>query len=46
MSDFYISNMIVKYTNLKIADIPKELIDLKRIQLKITRELRKKNVNK
>ena len=42
MSDFYISNMIVKYTNLNRTDIPKEIIELKRIQLKITRELRRK----
>jgi hypothetical protein len=42
MSDFYISNMIVKYTKMDRKDVPKELIELKRLQLKITRELRSK----
>lgn len=42
MSDFYISNMIVKYTKMDRKDVTKELIELKRLQLKITRELRSK----
>ncbi len=40
MSDSLIISMIVKYTKIAREDVPPELIDLKRVQLKITRELR------
>jgi post-segregation antitoxin (ccd killing protein) len=43
MSDGYIKERLIKGTNLTAADIPKELIDVKREQLRILRELRKED---
>jgi hypothetical protein len=40
MSDAYLIRKIMQNTTLKSADIPKELIELKRVQLQITRKLR------
>ena len=41
LSDKYVKYLIRKDLNLTSVDIPIELVELKRIQLKITRELRK-----
>jgi len=41
LHDEYIKHLIVKNTSLSYADIPKELIEVKRLQLQIIRELKK-----
>jgi hypothetical protein len=41
LHDFYVIDKIKRGTGLTASEIPQELIELKRIQLKITRELRK-----
>lgn len=40
INDFYIKNLLVKRTSLKHADIPNELVLLKRTQVKIKRYLK------
>jgi len=41
LQDEYIKHLIVKNTSLSYPDIPQELIEIKRLQLKIIRELKK-----
>ena len=40
LSDVYVAKVITERSSLKAADVPPELITLKRIQLQITREIR------
>lgn len=41
LDDYYLKLQIIKGTNLKIKNIPNELVELKRTQLQLHRELRK-----
>lgn len=45
ITDAYLCTMITSKSKLKSCDIPKDLIELKRVQILITRELRKQNGN-
>jgi hypothetical protein len=44
LDDNFIKSQIVQRTKIKRKDIPKDLIELKRVQLLINREIRNKNV--
>ena len=44
LNDNYVRSLFVQKTNIKRKDVPQELIELKRIQILITREIRNKNV--
>jgi len=44
LTDSYVRGMLQKRTQMSGGDLPQELVELKRIQLLITREIRNKNV--
>jgi len=37
LTDYYIKQLLVKHTDIKVKEIPKELIEIKRLQIKLQR---------